>query len=79
MRTVKADGSDSKYVSDQLLPQVKARLAHVTLYRHMAVLPGRGSARLGLAVSPFTEAKLYPSTNWEETFPCAVSLTEQSH
>lgn len=26
----------------------------------------------GLAVSPFTEAKQIPSTDWEETFPSAL-------
>ncbi len=51
-----------------------------TVYHpHTAVLPGRGNVQSGLAVSPFTEAKLYPSTDWEETFPSAVSLTAQCH
>ncbi|CAJ1071863.1 Hypothetical predicted protein [Xyrichtys novacula] len=45
----------------------------------MAVLPGRGNAQSGLAVSPFTEAELYPSTDWEETFPSTLSLTAQCH
>lgn len=45
----------------------------------MAVLPGRGSVQSGIAVSPFTEAKLIPSTDWEETFPSALSLTAQCH
>lgn len=52
---------------------------NVTVYRHMAVLPGRGNVQSGLAASPFTEAKLYPSTDWEETFPSALSLTAQCH
>lgn len=49
------------------------------VYRHTVVLPGRGNVQSGLAVSPFTEAKLYPSTDWEETFPSALSLTAQCH
>lgn len=69
---------------DQLLLQVKTEkrvmsAVNVTLYRHTTVLPGRGNVQSGLAVSPFTEAKLYPSTDWEETFPSALSLTAQCH
>lgn len=33
----------------------------------------------GLAVSPSTEAELYPSTDWEETFPSALWLSAQCH
>lgn len=52
----------------------------VSLRRHPGQInTGRGNVQSGLAVPPFTEAKLYPSTDWEETFPSALSLTAQCH
>lgn len=52
----------------------------VSLRRHPGRYnTGRGNGQSGLAVSPYTEAELYPSTDWEETFPSAVSLTVKCH
>lgn len=76
MKTVKGGSSDREYVSETVASGKSAAGSCHTLF---FVLPGRSGVRLGLAASPFTEAKLYPSTDWEETFPCAVSLTQQSH
>lgn len=53
-------------------------IGRVKLWRHPGRCnTGRCNVQSGIAVSPSTEAKLSPSTDWEETFPSARSLTAQ--
>lgn len=53
-------------------------IGRVKLWRHPGRCnTGRCTVQSGIAVSPSTEAKLSPSTDWEETFPSALSLTAQ--